>query len=185
MSQSLSITEEKLRARRSLEERLSAHPHLLERIEALLNVVENSASDVEEADVAEQPMMEQVRQIGQQALTSWAEVQHQKQSELLRSYQPQVRQHLKKNSTGTPALESSSFKSSSLPKGKENRECALFANQPEYLVAVTLLPYKQSSPILELMSLLVGFPKSSKNIMASLFQSVQLRRLPKGMRSRC
>jgi uncharacterized NAD(P)/FAD-binding protein YdhS len=121
MSQSLSITEEKLRAGRSLEERLSAHPHLLERIEALLNVVENSASDVEEADVAEQRMMEQVRQIGQQALTNWAEVQHQKQSELLRSYQPEVRQHLKKNSTGTPALESSSFKSSSLPKGKENR----------------------------------------------------------------
>ena len=66
-------------------------------------------------------MIEEVRQIGQQALRSWAERQHQKQVELLRSYQPQVRQHLKKNSTGTPAWEPSRYKSGSLPKGKENR----------------------------------------------------------------
>ncbi len=50
-------------------------------------------------------MIEEVRQIGQQALSSWAERQHQKQSEKLRSSHPQVRKHLKKNSTGTPALE--------------------------------------------------------------------------------
>ena len=120
MSQSVSSTELKLRAGRSLEERLSAHPQLWERIEALLNVVENSALDVETADLAEERVIEEVRQIGQQVLSSWAEHQHQKQIELLRSAQPQVRQHLKKNSTGTPALELSSSKSSSLLKGKEN-----------------------------------------------------------------
>ncbi len=103
MSQSLSSTEVKSRAGRSLEERLNAYPHLLERIEALLNVVENSATDIEQADLAEERVIEEVRQIGQQALVSWAESQHQKQVELLRSYHPQVRQHLKKNSTGTVA----------------------------------------------------------------------------------
>jgi len=121
MSQSISITEVKSRAGRSLEERLRAHPHLCERIEALLNVVENSASDLATADLAEERVIEEVRQIGQQALTSWAERQHQKQVKLLRHNSPQVRKNLKKNSTGTAALEPSRYKSSSLLKGKENQ----------------------------------------------------------------
>ncbi len=83
------------------------------RIEALLNVVENTAGDIEKADLAEQRVIEEVRHIGQQALSSWAEGQHQKQVKLLRSYDPQARKHLKKNSTGTAALESSSSRSSS------------------------------------------------------------------------
>ena len=106
MSQKISNTEVKSRADRSLEERLSAHPQLLSRIEALLNVVENSAGDIEKADLAEQRVIEEVRQIGQQALSSWAEGQHQKQVSLLRQNYPNARKHLKKNSTGTVALES-------------------------------------------------------------------------------
>ena len=113
MSQSVSSKELKLRAERSLEERLSAHPQLLSRIEALLNVVENRAEDLEQADLAEQRVIEEVRQIGQQALSSWAERQHQKQVSLLRQNHPSLRKHLKKNSTGTAALESSRSKSSS------------------------------------------------------------------------
>ncbi len=49
MSQSLSSTEESSIAVGSLEERLRAHPHLCERIEALLNIVDNTASDLEQA----------------------------------------------------------------------------------------------------------------------------------------
>ncbi len=113
MSQSISSTEVESRAVRSLEERLSAHPQLLSRIEALLNVVENRAEDLEQADLAEQRVIEEVRQIGQQALSSWAERQHQKQVSLLRQNHPSLRKHLKKNSTGTAALESSRSKSSS------------------------------------------------------------------------
>lgn len=113
MSQNTSNTEVKSRALRSLEERLNAHPHLLERIEGLLNIVENSAGDIEQADLAEQRVIEEVRQIGQQALSSWAECQHQKQVSLMRQKHPSVRKHLKKNSTGTAALESSRSKSSS------------------------------------------------------------------------
>ena len=113
MSQTLSSTEVESRALRSLEERLTAHPQLLERIEALLNVVENSTGDIEQADLAEQRVIEEVRQIGQQALKGWAECQHQKQLKLLRQSHPQARKHLKKNSTGTAALEPSNSKSSS------------------------------------------------------------------------
>ncbi len=49
MTQSLSSAKVKSKAVVGLEERLSAHPRLLERIEALLNVVENSAGDIEQA----------------------------------------------------------------------------------------------------------------------------------------
>ena len=63
MSQSVSSTKLKLRAERSLEERLMGHPQLRERIEALLNVVENSAGDIEQADLAEQLVIEEVRQL--------------------------------------------------------------------------------------------------------------------------
>ena len=106
MSQSLISPETGSRAIGSLEERLLAHPQLKQRIEDLLNLVENSNSEVEKADLAEQRVIQQVRQIGQQALSSWAESQHHKQSEELRASYPLVRQHLKKNSTGTLALES-------------------------------------------------------------------------------
>ena len=98
---------------RSLEERLIGYPELRERIEALLNVVENSAGDLEQADLAEQRVIEEVRQIGQQALTSWAETQHRKQLKLVRQNHPSARKHLKKNSAGTAALEASRSKSSS------------------------------------------------------------------------
>ena len=73
LTQSLSGTEVKSRAVVGLEERLSAHLQLLSRIEALLNVVENSAGDLEQADLAEQRVIEEISQIGQQALSSWAE----------------------------------------------------------------------------------------------------------------
>ncbi len=49
MTQSLSSSKVKSRAGKSLEERLSSHPQLWERIEALLNVVENNAGDIEQA----------------------------------------------------------------------------------------------------------------------------------------
>ncbi len=121
MSQSLSSSKVKSRAGKSLEERLSSHPQLWERIEALLNVVENNAGDIEQADLAEERVIEEVRQIGQKALSSWAETQHQKQVKLLRQKHPSLRKHLKKNSTGTAASEPSRFKNSSLLKAKENR----------------------------------------------------------------
>ena len=105
MKQSLNSSKEMSMAKSSIEERLKAHPQLLERIEALLNVVEKTGEENEQADLAEQRVREEVRNIGQQALSSWANSQHQKQLELLRENNPQARKHLKKNFTGTPALE--------------------------------------------------------------------------------
>ena len=53
--------------------RLQRHPQLRAQIEALLDVVENSAGDVVTADEAEQRVVEDLRRLGHTALQSWAE----------------------------------------------------------------------------------------------------------------
>ena len=58
---------------RSLDERLREYPGLREQIEALVAVVENASGDVVRADEAEQRVVETVREIGHEALQSWAE----------------------------------------------------------------------------------------------------------------
>ena len=45
-----------------LEERLNKHPQLKSRVEALLNVVENTENNLENVNVAEQRVIEEVRQ---------------------------------------------------------------------------------------------------------------------------
>ena len=105
MKKNLNINQEMSRTKGNLEERLKAHPQLLERIEALLNVVENTGQENEQADLAEERVREEVRHIGQQALSSWADSQHQKQLKLMQENNPQARKHLKKNSIGIVALE--------------------------------------------------------------------------------
>jgi hypothetical protein len=54
-------------------ERLNRHPLLRARVESLLAVVEDAAGDCEKADAAERHVIEALRQIGNDALTAWAE----------------------------------------------------------------------------------------------------------------
>lgn len=58
--------------RRNLEERLEAQPHLRERVEALLGIVEDASGDLDRADAAEQRMIEELRRMGNDALHAWA-----------------------------------------------------------------------------------------------------------------
>ncbi len=51
---------------------LTAHPSLRERVEQLLQVVEDTDGNLEKADAAEQRVIEEVRKIGHTALTEWA-----------------------------------------------------------------------------------------------------------------
>ena len=53
--------------------RLKQHPKLLERVEALLNVVENVAGDCTKADDAEQYVIDELRKMGNDALHCWAD----------------------------------------------------------------------------------------------------------------
>ena len=71
------------RGERSLEERLKVHPELKERVERLLEVVENASGDIEKANEAERRVFEELRQMGQEALTGWAARQHAKKVKAL------------------------------------------------------------------------------------------------------
>lgn len=58
--------------------RLRRHPKLFTRMEELLKVVENSAGDIKKAAEAEMRVIEEVRQMGHEALQSWASGQAEK-----------------------------------------------------------------------------------------------------------
>lgn len=87
----------------TLIDRLDRHPVLRNRIESLLRVVEDAGGDCEKADAAERRMIEELRQMGHEALTAWAERGIEKQRVLAQG-EPDWRSGGKKNSTGTPPL---------------------------------------------------------------------------------
>jgi len=62
----------------SLEARLKAYPELRAKIETMLNIIENAVGDVEKAAVAEQRVIDALREFGNDILYSWARRQHQK-----------------------------------------------------------------------------------------------------------
>jgi uncharacterized protein YjiS (DUF1127 family) len=88
--------------RQNLEERLRAHPGLYERINRLLEVVENAAGDVNKAAEAERRVIAELRQIGQEALQDWA-VRRQQVVEQAAASIAGLSRKEKKDSIGTPA----------------------------------------------------------------------------------
>ena len=84
----------------TLIERLDCHPLLRARVESLLAVVEDAAGDCEKADAAERRMIEELRQMGHEALTAWAERGVEKQAVLAQA-EPDWRPGGKKNCIGT------------------------------------------------------------------------------------
>ena len=77
MGERLGKVETQIRRRR-LMERLEKHPELEERFEMILDIVENTAGEVEKADEAERRAIEAVRQLGNEIVQGWAQRQHQK-----------------------------------------------------------------------------------------------------------
>lgn len=59
----------------SFMERIIKQPALLERVEQLLRIVENSKGDIQKANEAEMRVIESLREMGNTALTAWAEQQ--------------------------------------------------------------------------------------------------------------
>jgi hypothetical protein len=90
----------------SLEERLKDLPELRASIERMLEVVENSAGDVEKAATAEEHVTEELRQMGNEVLHGWAQRQEQKKEEKYNNKRG-VNRKGKKNSTGSPDMEKS------------------------------------------------------------------------------
>ena len=86
---------------RELGERLNRHPQLRARVESLLAVVEDAAGDCEQADAAERRVIEELRQMGNEVLTAWAECGVEKHSGTAQA-EPDWRAGGKKNCIGTP-----------------------------------------------------------------------------------
>lgn len=80
--------------------RLNHPPQLRERMETLLNVVENVAGDCTKADAAEQAVIEELRHMGNEALECWAEQAVQKATATVRHQQPALQGNGKKKSGG-------------------------------------------------------------------------------------
>ena len=87
-------------------DRLNKHPKLRSRVESLLQVVENANGDCEKADEAELRVIEELRQMGNESLTAWAERGVEKCVEDAQ-LEPKWRSGGKKNSTGILPLEKS------------------------------------------------------------------------------
>jgi hypothetical protein len=88
-----------LRKARSLEERLKEYPELKTKIEAMLAIIENAGGDVGKAGEAERRIMEELRQMGNEVLHSWARRRQQKVEEEYNA-KPGVNRKEKKSSTG-------------------------------------------------------------------------------------
>jgi hypothetical protein len=67
-----------LSKRPSLEERLKEYPELKAKIEAMLAIIENAGGDVAKAAEAERRIIEELRQMGNEVLQSWARRQQEK-----------------------------------------------------------------------------------------------------------
>jgi hypothetical protein len=87
-------------AERDLLRRLRENPQLQAKIEAMLAIIENAGGDVEKAAEAERRTIEELRQMGNEVLHSWARRQQQKKEAECKA-QPGVNRKEKKSSTGS------------------------------------------------------------------------------------
>ena len=83
-----------------LSQRIKRHPLLRARVESLLGVVEDTGGDLEKADAAERRVIEELRQMGNEVLTEWAQGGIDKCTAQAQERE-EVRSGGKKNSTGT------------------------------------------------------------------------------------
>lgn len=85
--------------------RLETYPHIEERLNRLLDLMENRSGELIKADDIEMALIPEVRGLGRELLEAWAQRQE-------ASYQEDAEErgyphHSKKNSTGTPPSEKS------------------------------------------------------------------------------
>ena len=85
------------KTKKSLEERLEAHPELKEHLLGLLELAE---SGIESADTVEELTVEGIGGLGRQVMRDWATRQEEAKSQALREGDAGVRSNGKKNSTG-------------------------------------------------------------------------------------
>jgi hypothetical protein len=88
-----------------LEQLLSAHPELRERIESLLEVVIDSKGELDRADDAEEAIISGLRQMGKEMLSSWAKEKEAQKVAQFQEGERKGKKHGKKKSYGTRPME--------------------------------------------------------------------------------
>jgi hypothetical protein len=61
-----------------LAERLNRHPEFRDKVEELLDIVDNKSGNANKADDAEDLIWEELREMGQRAMQDWAERKHER-----------------------------------------------------------------------------------------------------------
>jgi hypothetical protein len=88
-----------------LQERMEQYPYLRSRFESIMDIVEDTSASVDTADEAEQLLIDEIREMGKEALHDWAVgKEKQKVKELLEN-RDGITGHSKKNFPGTPPSE--------------------------------------------------------------------------------
>jgi len=64
----------------SLEKRLTLHPELHQRLESLLDIVEDAKGDLDKADAAEERVIQELQQMGKDAILYWAKAKEAKKT---------------------------------------------------------------------------------------------------------
>jgi hypothetical protein len=85
-------------------EKLNAHRELRERVGSLLLAVEDESGDLREADAAEMRIIDEMRRMGRESLTAWAQRQVLKTTQEV-SEEGATWREGKKNCAGTALLE--------------------------------------------------------------------------------
>ena len=86
-------------------DRINSHPILRNRVEALLNVVENTNGDCTKASAAEQYVIDEIRKMGNDALHCWANNEVLNSTKRLLKEESGIHGNGKKKSIGIPPLE--------------------------------------------------------------------------------
>jgi hypothetical protein len=86
--------------RPNLDDRLDKHPHLRERFESILAIVEDTAGTIELADEAERLAIIEVRQLGSAMLHEWARTKESQKSTEISVTENKAIRNGKKNSIG-------------------------------------------------------------------------------------
>lgn len=87
---------------------LEKHPNILARVKKLLQVVDgdgNEDNDIKLADDAEDAVVDNLREFGNELLTEWGQNQESVVCKNFKQVNPELKSHSKKNYTGIPPTE--------------------------------------------------------------------------------
>lgn len=84
-------------SKKSLDERLSKHPHMYEQMQRIADMMEQAIANGVSADQAEEMAIKQINDLGRALLHDWAKARHDQSVKEIRREVPSVIKDSKKN----------------------------------------------------------------------------------------